>query len=145
LLYACAKIGINMNIATPKNYEPDSKVMNEAKNIAKAKKTAINLFRQPQAAVSGADVIYTDVWASMGQEKETRKRKKIFKEYQVNENLVKLSGKKSLIMHCLPAHRSDEITDGVIDSRNSIVFDQAENGLHVQKAILIKLLKNRNS
>jgi ornithine carbamoyltransferase len=145
LLYACAKIGINMNIATPKNYGPDSRVLSEAKKIAQAKNIAINLFRQPQEAVSGADLIYTDVWASMGQEKETQKRKNIFKKYQVNEKLVKLSGKKSLIMHCLPAHRSDEITDGVIDSSNSIVFDQAENRLHVQKAILIKLLKNRNS
>jgi len=142
LLHACAKIGINMNVAQPKGYEADSSVLKEAKAMAKTNKVSINLFRKPQDAAQGADVIYTDVWTSMGQEKEARMRKKIFRPFQVNKNLVKLARKKALIMHCLPAHRGDEITDEVMDSQNSIVFDQAENRMHVQKAILIKLLCN---
>ncbi|MFH0912839.1 MAG: ornithine carbamoyltransferase [Candidatus Omnitrophota bacterium] len=140
LLYACAGVGINMNVATPKGYEPDNKVLEEAKLIAKKNKVSINLFGQPQDAVKGARVIYTDVWASMGQEKEAAMRKKVFKAFQINAKLVKLAKKNVLIMHCLPAHRGDEITDEVIDSKNSVVFDQAENRMHVQKAILIKLL-----
>jgi len=140
LLYACASVGMNMNVATPKGYEPDNKVLKEAKVIAKKNKVSINLFVQPQEAAKGAGVIYTDVWASMGQEKEAALRKKIFKAFQINSKLVKLAKKGVLVMHCLPAHRGDEITDEVIDSSNSVVFDQAENRMHVQKAILIKLL-----
>jgi len=128
LIYACAKTGIKINVACPKSYEP------------KAESTALKLFRDPADAVKGANVIYTDVWASMGQEKEAAKRRKIFKGFQVNKNLMKLAKKDVLIMHCLPAHRGQEITSDVIDSKNSVVFDQAENRMHVQKAILIKLL-----
>jgi len=127
LLYACAKVGMNMNVATPKGYEPDGVV--------------INLFHQPEDAVKNADIIYTDVWASMGQEKEAAKRKKVFKNFQVNKKLVNLAKKNCLIMHCLPAHRGEEITDEIIESKNSVIFDQAENRLHVQKAILVKLLR----
>jgi len=141
LLYTCAKCGLNMNVGVPKGYEPDNTVLKEAKAIAKVKNASINLFNNPIDAVKGADIIYTDVWASMGQEKEVEKRKKIFKEFQINKDLIKLAKNNALIMHCLPAHRGDEITDEVIDSHNSIVFDQAENRMHVQKAILIKLLK----
>jgi len=137
LLYCCAKIGINMNVATPKGYEPSRLVLKES---AKEKGIKINLFSQPEDAVKSADVIYTDVWASMGQEKEAEKRKQVFKKFQINKNLIKLAKKNVLIMHCLPAHRGEEITDEAIDSQNSIVFDQAENRMHVQKAILIKLL-----
>lgn len=140
LVHACAKMGINMNVATPKEYEPDRLVLKEAKATARVKNISINLFDNPSLAVKEADVIYTDVWASMGQEKETKIRRKIFKGFQVNKNLIKLAKKEVLIMHCLPSHRGEEITDEVIDSKNSIVFDQAENRLHVQKAILIKLL-----
>ena len=141
LLYACAKMGINMHVATPKGYAPDKLVLKEAKALAKVKNISLGLFNSPPLAAKGADVIYTDVWASMGQEKEARIRKKIFKDFQVNKNLTKFAKKNVLIMHCLPAHRGEEITDEVIDRANSIVFDQAENRLHVQKAILIKLLK----
>ncbi len=141
LLYACASVGINANVATPKGYAPDKAVLKAAQIIAKKKNAAINLFTNPKEAAKGADVIYTDVWASMGQEKEADLRKKIFKAFQINAKLVKLAKKNVLIMHCLPAHRGDEITDEVIDSKNSVVFDQAENRMHVQKAILIKLLK----
>jgi ornithine carbamoyltransferase len=141
LLYVAALVGINMHVATPKGYEPNKSVLREAKITAQAKKASMNLFMQPQEAVQGADVIYTDVWTSMGQEKEAEKRKEEFKDFQVNKNLIKLAKKKVLIMHCLPAHRGDEITDEIIDSKNSIIFDQTENRLHVQKAILITLLK----
>lgn len=141
LLFACSKLSMNMNIATPKGYEPDIAVLKDAKAIADSCGGKINLFNTPQEAVKEAEVIYTDVWTSMGQEKEAEARKKIFKEFQVNAYLVKLARKRALIMHCLPAHRGEEITDEVIDSSNSVVFDQAENRLHVQKAILIKLLR----
>ena len=140
LLYCCSKIGINMNVAAPKGYEPSRLVLKES---AKEKGIKINLFSQPGDAVKSVDVIYTDVWASMGQEKEAEKRKQVFKKFQINKNLMKLAKKRVLIMHCLPAHRGEEITDEAIDSQNSIVFDQAENRMHVQKAILIKLLGDK--
>ncbi len=141
LLYASAKCGLNMNVGAPKGYEPDKSVLKEAKGFAKSKGASIDLFNNPTEAIKGADVIYTDVWVSMGQEKEAQERKKIFREFRVNKNLVKFAKKNALIMHCLPAHRGEEITDEVIDSKNSIVFDQAENRMHIQKAILIRLLK----
>lgn len=141
LLYGCSKIGINMNVATPKGYEPNVTVLSEARKFSELSGSRINLFNTAGQAVNGADVIYTDVWTSMGQEKEAAERKTLFKEFQVNKNLVELAKKNVFVMHCLPAHRGEEITDEVMDSRNSIVFDQAENRMHVQKAILIKLLK----
>jgi len=141
LLHACSKVGINLNIATPKGYEPDKTVLNEARVIAKTKKATINLSAKPKEAVKDVDVIYTDVWTSMGQEKEAKMRKRIFKEFQINKSLVRLAKKNALIMHCLPAHRGEEITDEVMESENSVIFDQAENRMHVQKAILIKLLR----
>jgi len=140
LLFTCAKIGLNMNVGAPKGFEPDEMVLKYSADTAKSNKAAIKLFNNAQEAVKGADVIYTDVWASMGQEKEVEERKRIFKDYQVNKNLLSLAKKDALIMHCLPAHRGDEITDDVIDSKGSVVFDEAENRMHVQKAILIKLL-----
>lgn len=141
LLYAAALTGINMNVAAPKGYTPSALVLKEAKTIAKGKKAAINLFTKPEEAVRNADVLYTDVWVSMGQENESKIRKKIFKEFQINKGLMQLARKNALIMHCLPAHRGDEITDEVMESENSVIFDQAENRMHVQKAILIKLLR----
>lgn len=142
LLYASAKAGININVASPKGYEPASPVVNDALTLAKSGKTCIKLFNNPFEAVKGAQVIYTDVWASMGQEEEIEARKKIFKKFQVNSKLISLAGKNCLVMHCLPAHRGQEITDEAIDSKNSVVFDQAENRLHVQKAILSLFLRN---
>jgi ornithine carbamoyltransferase len=143
LLYACAKVGMNMQVATPKGYEPDTLVFEGAKVIAKPYNAKINLFSKPQEAVKNADIIYTDVWASMGQEKEAAKRKKIFQNFQVNKKLVNLAKKNYLIMHCLPAHRGEEITDEIIESKNSVIFDQAENRMHVQKAILVKLMAGK--
>ena len=140
LLYACSKTGMNMSVASPKGYECVSALVKEAKTLAKETGSLIELFNKSDQAAKGADVIYTDVWASMGQEKEAQKRAKAFKGFQVNKKLLSLANSGCLIMHCLPAHRGQEITDDVIDSENSVVFDEAENRLHVQKAILIKLL-----
>jgi ornithine carbamoyltransferase len=134
LLYICHKMGIKIRVACPKGYEPAKDVLKDAAGF-------VSMFSSPADAVKGADVIYTDVWTSMGQEKEYRKRLKVFKKYQVNSELVKLANKEAIVMHCLPAHRGQEITDEVMDSPASIVMDQAENRLHVQKAILVKLLK----
>lgn len=142
LLFICAKLGMNMNVGSPKGYAPDVSVLKDATLIAKSSGGAIKLFNDPTAAVKGVDVIYTDVWASMGQEEEAQKRKLAFKDFQVNKDLVKLADKDVLIMHCLPAHRGEEISDEVLDSKNAVVFDEAENRMHVQKAILIKLLSN---
>lgn len=140
LLFACAKTGMNMNVGSPRGYEPDDSVLKAARDFANGTKSSINLFNDPFEAVKGADVIYTDVWASMGQEQEAVERKKIFKDFQVNAKLAGLAKKNALIMHCLPAHRGEEISDDVLDGPNSVVFDQAENRMHAQKAILIKLL-----
>ena len=141
LIYGCAKMGINLNIATPFNYAPNKEIIEDAKIFISDADTKITLFDQPYAAVKDVDIIYTDVWASMGQEAQAEERKKVFKDYQVNSKLISNAKKDCLFMHCLPAHRGDEITDEVIDSESSIVFDQAENRLHVQKAILLALLK----
>jgi len=141
LLFACPKVGINIVVASPKNYQPPKEVLDEAIRISKITGSEVSLLDEPFLAVKDADIIYTDVWTSMGKEKEAKIRKRVFKRFQVNRNLVSLAKKNCLIMHCLPAHRGEEITDEVIDSKNSIVFEQAENRLHVQKAILIKLMR----
>lgn len=132
LLSAAAKAGLAMNVGCPAGYEPDKSALKESK---------AKVFHNAFDAVKDADVIYTDVWASMGQEEEAAKREKVFKDFQVNKNLLKLAKNNAIIMHCLPAHRGHEITDDVMDSKASVVFDQAENRMHVQKAVLIKLLK----
>ena len=118
LLFACAKAGMNMHVGCPKGYEPDSAVVNDAKAIAANSGSKINIFNDPMQAVKDANVLYTDVWASIGQEQEAKIRKEIFKEYQVNGTLMKLAKKNCLIMHCLPAHRGEEITDEAMDSPN---------------------------
>jgi ornithine carbamoyltransferase len=133
LLCICHKMGLKINAACPKGYEPSKDILKEASSAA--------IFNSPSDAVKGADVIYTDVWISMGQEKEYKRRLKAFKKYQVNAELMKLANKDAIVLHCLPAHRGQEITDEVMDGSASMVLDQAENRLHVQKAILIKLLK----
>jgi len=140
LMFAAAKLGINLVIATPKGFEPKAEIVKLAFADGKASGVEMDVLNDPQIAAKDADVIYTDVWASMGQEKEGKKRKKVFAKYQVNKDLVKLAKPDAIIMHCLPAHRGEEITADVIDGPNSVVFDQAENRLHVQKAILTLLL-----
>lgn len=141
LLFTCAKLGVNMNVGSPSGYQPQESVLKDARVEARKNNSIINVFDNAQEAARGASVIYTDVWASMGQEEEALARKKIFGGFQVNKSLLKLAKENALVMHCLPAHRGEEITDEVLDSKNSVVFDQAENRMHVQKAILIKLLK----
>ncbi len=136
LMYAGAKVGMNVTICCPPGYLPDLKVTRLAEADAAATGTLIEINHDPARAVKKADIIYTDVWASMGQEEEHAERVKIFAPYQVNSALLGNAKDDALVMHCLPAHRGEEITDEVIDDRRSIVFDQAENRLHVQKAIL---------
>ena len=141
LMCAAAKVGLDMKIATPEGYEPVKEIVGIAKKFANASGSKIGISNDPKAAAKGADVIYTDVWVSMGQEKDSKKRVKAFKRFQVNDNLMKLTHKNCLVMHCLPAHRGQEITDSVVDSKNSVVYDQAENRMHLEKAILLKLLQ----
>ena len=136
LLHGCSKVGMNISIASPKDYQPQKQIVDNAIRNAKSSGSKIEILEDPFAAVKDADIIYTDVWASMGQESESEKRKKIFKNYQVNPNLVKNAKEDYLFMHCLPAHRGDEVVDEVADSPNSVIFDEAENRLHVQKAIM---------
>jgi ornithine carbamoyltransferase len=140
LIYGCSKVGMDIALACPKGYEPDSEVVSKAKEEAKRNGCAVKVTNDPKEAVRGADVVYTDVWASMGQEKEHEKRVKIFKPYQVNAQLVKEAKEDYLFMHCLPAHRGEEVTDEIADSRNSVIFDQAENRMHAQKAILALIM-----
>ncbi len=139
LMLVAAKLGAKIRYATPKKYQPDPKILKAAKDIAKKTGAVIDGFSDPAKAVAGADAIYTDVWVSMGEESMRRKKLKDFTGMQVNKELVQKAKPGALIMHCLPAHRGEEITEGVIESKHSIVFDEAENRLHIQKAILLHL------
>lgn len=141
LMCAAARVGLDMKVATPKGYEPDKEVVAVAKSFSKRSGSRIELSNDPKEAAKDASVLYTDVWVSMGQEKEAKSREKAFKNFQINDAIMKLAKKNCAVMHCLPAHRNKEITDSVIDSKNSIVYVQAENRMHVEKAILLKLLK----
>lgn len=140
LLHACAKLGMDFTIASPEGYDLNAKALADAKEMAKVSGISIKTLRDPKEAVSGVDVIYTDTWTSMGQEAETEKRKAVFPPYQVNNALLKLASPNAIVMHCLPAHRGQEITDEVADGPQSALFPQAHNRLHAQKAILVELL-----
>jgi ornithine carbamoyltransferase len=140
LILAAASTGSAISIATPEGYEPNATVVADARRIAKTTGACIEIVNDPVAAVTGADALYADVWASMGQESEAADRKQIFAPYQVNQRLFSRAAKHAVFMHCLPAHRGDEVSAAVIDSPRSVVFDQAENRLHIQKAILVLLL-----
>jgi ornithine carbamoyltransferase len=140
LLIVGARLGAEVRVATPAGYEPDAAILNEVRRIAAESGAKIELFRDPEEAVAGAKAVYTDVWASMGQENEEAERKRVFAAYQVNDRLMLQAGPDAVFLHCLPAHRGAEVTDAVMDSRRSVVFDQAENRLHAQKAILLTLL-----
>lgn len=140
LLLGGALVGMTIRVATPKGYEPDPGMVKKARSIAANTGSSILLTNDPRVAVTDADVIYTDVWTSMGQEAEYQQRLSIFKPYQVDAALVSAAKPSAIVMHCLPAHRGEEITEGVIESPRSAVFDQAENRLHAQKAVLVLLL-----
>jgi len=140
LLFGAVKVGVDIVLATPPAYEPKSEIVDIAKEDAKRINSKIEIIHDPKEAADGADVIYTDVWTSMGFEKESEIRKDVFKPYQINQNLVSKAKDDVMILHCLPAHRGEEITDEVIDGPHSVVIDQAENRLHAQKGILALLL-----
>jgi len=140
LLLTCACLGSSIRVATPAGYGPNSEIVADALEIAEETGATIQLLQDPHEAVAGADAIYTDAWTSMGQEKEERERAQIFPPYQVNAELMAEAAPHAVFMHCLPAHRGLEVTDEVMDSEQSVIFEQAENRLHVQKAILYLLL-----
>ena len=140
LLSIGARAGAHVRIATPVGYEPDAAIVAEAKRVARETKGKVELFNSAAEAVAGAQAVYTDVWASMGQEEEAAAREKAFAEFQVNQELFAHAASDAVFLHCLPAHRGLEVTDEVMDSPRSIVYDQAENRLHVQKAVLHSLL-----
>jgi ornithine carbamoyltransferase len=142
LMLTGAKLGATVRVATPSGFEPKTEMVEQAKDLARATGAKIQLFRDPLEAVAGAQAVYTDVWASMGQEYAAHLRTQVFAPYQVTENLMKAAGPDAAFLHCLPAHRGQEVTDAVVDSENSLVYDQAENRLHVQKALLLLLMKS---
>lgn len=137
LINICEKLGINLRIGCPRELKPLPKFSRGAKNL--------KIYSNPLEAVKGADVLYTDVWVSMGQEKSSRQKIKLLKPYQLNAKVLSFAKKSALVMHCLPAHRGQEITDDVMDGPHSIILDQAENRLHVQKAILILLIRGKTN
>ncbi len=140
LLQICAKMGLHMTIACPQGYEPDAEALQAARNDAAKSGVQLQVVEDPVEAVKEADAVYTDIWASMGQEKEQEKRVQAFKHYQVTTELLKKANDDVVVLHCLPAHRGEEITDEVIDGPHSVVFDEAENRLHAHKAIMALLI-----
>ncbi len=140
LLFAAAQLGMDFAIATPQEYELPPNATALAAEMAKETRAEITLTRDPVEAVDAAQVIYTDTWVSMGQEKEAEERHRVFADYQVNAALVEKADPSAIVMHCLPAHRGLEITDQIMDGPHSVIFEQAENRLHAQKAILLRLL-----
>ena len=140
LIYGCSKVGMNIVLGCPKGYEPNPEVVAKGKEEAKQKGCSVKVTNDPKEAVKSADIVYTDVWASMGKEKEHEERIRVFKPYQINAKLVKEAKEDYLFMHCLPAHRGEEVTDEVADSKNSVIFDQAENRMHTQKALLALIM-----
>jgi ornithine carbamoyltransferase len=139
LLLAGAKTGMTVRVAAPAGFEPIPQIVQRASEIAAETSGAVEIVSDPQSAVKGANVVYTDVWASMGQEDETEERSLVFRPYQVNGGLMELADPEAIVLHCLPAHRGHEITDEVLDGPASAVWDQAENRLHSQKALLLFL------
>ena len=140
LLLSAAIVGMDIYAATPEGYEPKKEYVKKSQDIAKKKGSKVIITNDPEEAAKDADVIYTDVWVSMGEEKEAEEKEKKFTRYQVNSKLVKLAKNDYIFMHCLPAHRGKEVTDEVADSKNSVIFDEAENRLHAEKIILLKLI-----
>ena len=143
LMEACALTGIHLKMATPAGHRPHAGTLQRVQSWSRRSGGSVEWTVNPAEAVRGAQVVYTDVWVSMGQEKEKGARRKLFKNYQVNQQLMDRAAPGAFFMHCLPAHRGEEVSDEVMDSRTSIVYDQAENRLHVQKALLLMLLKGK--
>lgn len=140
LMYACAKAGMNFASASPKGYEPKQEIIDNAKIDAARSGSTIEILNDPYEAAKDADILYTDVWASMGQEAEHDARVKIFKDYQINKDLLSVADKRAIVMHCLPAHRGEEIAEDVLENNADVIFDEAENRLHTQKAIMALLM-----
>lgn len=140
LLIGCAIFGMNISVGCPKGYEPDKEYLNKAHEIAKLSGSKIEVIDNPALAVKNANIVYTDVWASMGQEDEYELRKKIFNDYKINKALMSHTASESIILHCLPAHKDLEITEEVFEQHAQIIFDQAENRLHAQKAIMSAIM-----
>jgi len=141
LMLCAARLGIHCTVATPPGYEPQPVIVEQATALAKETGATIQVTNDPESAVRGADAVYTDVWASMGQEAEATRRKQLFVPYQVNSALIERASARAIFMHCLPAKRGLEVTDEVMESSRSVAFDQAENRLHAQKALLLTLLQ----
>ncbi len=140
LMLDCARLGADIAIITPPKYEPNSDILRQAEGFAQRNGCTVQVTNDLAEGLKNADAVYTDVWASMGQEHEAFERARLFAPYQVNMDLMKMAAPGALFLHCLPAHREEEVTDAVIESKTSVVFDQAENRLHVQKALLVSLL-----
>ncbi len=143
LMFGAPKLGMDIAVATPAGYEPDPSIVQQAKDDARKARTKIILTHAIEEAVDDADIVETDVWASMGQEEEAEKRRRDFAGWQVNRRVMSLARRNAIFMHCLPAHRGEEVASEVIDSKQSVIYDEAENRLHVQKAIMIMLMKGR--
>lgn len=142
LMLTGARLGVTVRVATPSGFEPKAEMVEQAKAFARTTGARIQLFRDPLEAVAGVQAVYTDVWASMGQEYAAHLRTQVFAPYQVTDSLMQAAGPDTVFLHCLPAHRGQEVTDAVIDSCRSLVYDQAENRLHVQKALLLLLMQS---
>jgi ornithine carbamoyltransferase len=140
LMLTAARLGVSVAVATPPGYEPDSEIAHKARGLAEGTGARVTVTNEPAEVLQDADAVYTDVWASMGQEGQKSQRRKDFAPYQVDEGLMKMAKPSAIFMHCLPARRGEEVTDAVIESPQSVVFDQAENRLHTQKALLLMLL-----
>ncbi len=140
LIYGAARLGVHLVVATPKGYEPNAEVVKWAKENGQATGYKLEIIHDPIEAATDADILYTDVWTSMGMEAESAKRKEAFRGFQINDSLAMRARPNYVFMHCLPAHRGEEVSGSVIDSSHSIVFQQAENRLHAQKAILLALM-----
>jgi ornithine carbamoyltransferase len=143
IMVLCARLGYEFIVACPAGYEPSRTVWETAQAIARESGALLAVSHDPATAVSGASAVYTDVWTSMGQEKESDRRRRDFAAFQVNEELMARAPAEAVVSHCLPAHRGEEITSGVLDSRRSVAFDEAENRLHVQKAVIVHLFSRR--
>ncbi|EDP73597.1 ornithine carbamoyltransferase, partial [Hydrogenivirga sp. 128-5-R1-1] len=143
LLIACAIMGINISVATPKGYEPNGKAVKKALDFAKETGALVEILNDPENAVKEADVLYTDVWVSMGQEGK-KDKKKDFEGFTIDKNLVKKANKNAVVMHCLPAHKGEEITEEVFEQFSDVIFQQAENRLHVQKSLLNFIYRGGN-